>query len=519
MSPDDPQPIIIHPALQGEVVEADARPLTTRGPERRAYVETVRDAEPSPAPPDLAAPSSKRAHSLDALRGLFLISMTLGFTISSPDLPLWMYHRQMPPPDETLVNVAGISWRDLAYGAFLFTMAAALPLTLTRRIERGETEIAIIVAAIRRYLLLLFFAILIAHSNTFFLGYTNATRLLAIGGFAIMAMVFTRRRPDWNEQRYRYITLAGWVLALAFLAFSPLLYGKRFSFERIDDIIAGLAFASLTGSLIWYFTRENLVARLAILAGAVALYLGAKQDGWVQDWWYSSAIPWAFAPNRLSLLTVVIPGTIAGDVILRWMRSSRAETTTDTQWKRGRVWALALLATAITPIVVVGMYNRAVQLTTQAVLALLVVGLFLTMRPATSTERVLRSLFLWGAVWLTIGLFLEPFEGGIKKAPETLTYFFTVTGTTTLLLVALTAFIDALGKQKWVNTLIDVGHNPLLTYVLFTVLINSVLELTPGLRESPGMSVGEAMLRSALETIAVVVIVRYGSRKRIFWRT
>src|SRR5207248_4195505 len=124
----------------------------------------------------------------------------------------------------------------------------------------------------------------------------------------------------------------------------------------------------------------------ALLAGAVALYLGAKQDGWIQDWWYSSAIPWAFAPNRLSLLTVVVPGTIAGDVILRWMRSSRAETSADTQWRRNRVWALTLLATAITPIVVAGMYNRAVQVTTQVVLALLIVGLFLTSRPTTSTE-------------------------------------------------------------------------------------------------------------------------------------
>ena len=201
------------------------------------------------------------------------------------------------------------------------------------------------------------------------------------------------------------------------------------------------------------------------------------------------------------------------------MRSARTETVSDTQWKRGRVWALALLATAITPIVVVGLYNRATQLTTQLVLALLIVGAFLTLRPTTSTERVLRSLFLWGALWLTLGLFLEPSEGGIKKAPETLSYFFTVTGTTTLLLVALTALIDAIGKQKWVNTLIDVGHNPLLTYVLFTVLINSVLELIPGLRESPGMSAAESLLRSVLETIAVVLIVRYVSRKRVFWRT
>ena len=41
-----------------------------------------------------------------------------------------------------------------------------------------------------------------------------------------------------------------------------------------------------------------------------------------------------------------------------------------------------------------------------------------------------------------------------------------------MLLVGLTALIDALGRRRWVATLIDVGHNPLLLYVLFTVFLN-----------------------------------------------
>src|SRR6185503_3665405 len=99
------------------------------------------------------------------LRGLFLISMTAGFTIYSERLPAWMYHRQFPPPGDVAVNIPGISWRDLAYAAFLFTMAAALPLTLSRRVEKGETEIGIVVASVRRYAIPLFFALLIAHAN------------------------------------------------------------------------------------------------------------------------------------------------------------------------------------------------------------------------------------------------------------------------------------------------------------------------------------------------------------------
>jgi hypothetical protein len=366
--------------------------------------------------------------------------------------------------------------------------------------------------------MLLLFALLVAHSNPYNLGYSQTTRALAIAGFVVMALVFTRRRPDWDETSFRIVNGAGWVLAIAFLALSPMVYGRTFSFTRVDEIITGLAVAALSGSIIWYFTRDNLVARLAVLAIAIALYLGAKGDGWVQDWWYTSPISWAFEPSRFVLLTIVIPGTIAGDVILRWMRSPHREIT-GAGWNKSRVAALILLTVAFTPIVVLGLYHRQVLLTTQAVIALLIAGLFLTWRPATATERMIRSLFLLAGIWLAVGLFLEPFESGIKKTPDTLTYYFTVAGTTTMLLVALTAIIDVFRRRELLTVLIDVGHNPLLTYVLFTILINSALELAPPFRDVLNGSPGQAMIRSAIEVLLVVVIVRAASRNRIFWRT
>src|SRR6185436_6330239 len=172
-----------------------------------------------------------------------------------------------------LVNIPGISWRDLAYGAFLFTMAAALPLTLTKKIESGETEIGLGIGVIKRYLLLVFFAILVAHSNTYFLGYTQPARALAVLGFGIMALVFTRRRSDWNERTFKILNRVGWVVAIAFLAITPRLLGQTFAFDHADEIIIGLAFASLAGSLVWYFTRRNIQARLGVLALVVALFL------------------------------------------------------------------------------------------------------------------------------------------------------------------------------------------------------------------------------------------------------
>lgn len=522
----DVQPIVIHPELQGDG-RAFEEPVLERRTMRRRKTDSDDSAIPggrlaadgeSYSPPELSAGEAKRAFSLDALRGLFLLSMTFGFTIMSEDLPAWMYHRQFDRHDQ-LVNVYGISWRDLAYASFLFTMAAALPLTLTRRMDNGEPEIGIVMAAFRRAFLLIVFAMLVASSNTYFLGYTDSARLLALLGFGVMWLVFTRRRKDWSPRRYKILNRAGWVAVILFLALSPLAYGKTFSLTRTDDIIMGLAVAAFFGSLIWYFTRNHLEWRLAILAGVVAMYLGARQDGWLQQFWYASPFPWLFTPSQLSLLCVVIPGTIAGDHLLKWMRSGEQAHSVPRIWAGGRILLLSALCIAITPIITAGLYNRWVEETTLVTAALVIAGFFLVRSPRTAGEQLLRNLFVWAALWLMLGLFLEPAEGGIRKVPETLSYFFTVTGSTAMLLVAMAAIIDLLDKRRFVHALIDLGHNPLLTYVLFTVFLNSLFELIPPLRTVLEGSPGESILRSIISTVVVVIIVRFFTRRRIFWRT
>jgi len=523
MSPEQPRPnagpspIVIHPDVHGELERLPVPIVVVREDVAAAVPTPTPTPTPSPAPVPAAEPATRRAFSVDALRGLFLISMTLGFAVNYAGFPAWMYHRQMPPPTYEIADIVGISWRDLAYGAFLFTMAAALPLTIGKRVEKGETEIAVMLAAFRRYGMLLFYGILIGHANTYFIGYTQTGRALALTGFVIMAMVFTRRRPDWNEDRFKLINRTGWLLAILFLALSPLLYGQRFTPTRHDDIMTGLAFASFVGIVLWYFTRDNIGARLCALSVAVSLYLGAKSPGWIQDFWYNTPAEWAFSPSMLSLLTVVIPGTIAGDVVRRWM--SAAEPSGLAGWSRPRVLALAALSAALVPLVVAGMYTREVGFTTKLVLALVAVGVTLLGHPVTATERMLRSLFVWGSIWLVIGLFLEPSEGGIRKVPETLSYFFVVAGLTTCLLVALSAIIDGLGNTRGFRPLIDVGHNPLLAYVLYTMLLNALLDINPLTRDILTRSAAQAALRMLLGTALVVVIVSVVSRKKIFWRT
>lgn len=529
ISPLDDSPIVIHGPLHASAAHSGLSsefPVTSPSPPAsrvfdRGQFEAAHTGRhdqgselPDPGPP--AEP--RRAYSLDALRGLFLISMTLGFTIYGNYFPDWMYHRQFPPPGE-LVDIAGITWRDLAYAAFLFTMAAALPITLSRRIERGETEFAIVFAAIRRFIMLFVFALLIGHSNTFFIGYTQEGRAVAVVGFLVMFLVFTRKRKDWDDRWFKIANRAGWVAAVLFLALSPLVYDGVFTPARRDDIIAGLAFAALAGSITWYFTRNNLNARLVVLAGSVALYLGARSEGWIQSFWWSSPAPWLFQPSQLTLMAVVIPGTIAGDVLLRWMRAPAPRAAGASAWSQSRIVLLSILSFAFAPLVVIGLYNRWVQATTQLAILLCVAGAFITWRPTSSTEQLLRRLFSWAALWLVLGLVLDPFEGGIKKVPDTLSYFFTVTGVTMMAMVALVAIVDVIGWRKAVKPLIDFGHNPMLAYVLYTVFLNSLLEMIPAMVTLLRGSPGESILRSILTTVVVVLVVQAFTRKRIYWRT
>lgn len=523
MCPDVPdgQPIVIHPALHGEVDALAAAIAPHAEAAAPTPVVTVRGDVARPAavaaPSETAEPAQRRAFSVDALRGMFLVSMTLGFAVGYPDFPLWMYHRQQPPPTYELVKIPGVSWRDLAYGAFLFTMAAALPLTLGRRVEKGETELGVIFGAIKRYGMLLLFALLVGHANTFFIGYTQTGRVLALVGFSIMALVYTRRREDWDETRFDHLNKVGWALAIVFLALTPMFYGKQFTPTRHDDIITGLAFASLTGAVLWYVTRDRPRTRLVVLAVVVGLCVASRSSAWVQSWWWSSPAEWAFSASMLQLLAIVVPGTLAGDAVLRWMRA--VEPPGLARWSRGRALAFAAVAAALTPMTVVGLYTRQLVANFVAVVLACGLALYLASRPLTATERMLRSLMLWSATWLILGLLIEPLEGGIMKAPETISYFFVVGGLTTALLAAVATLIEGMGLRKGFSPFIDVGHNPLLAYVLYTVFINSALELIPATRDLLTGSPVQAALRMVLAAGVVVLIVGAISRRRIYWRT
>jgi hypothetical protein len=296
------------------------------------------------------------------------------------------------------------------------------------------------------------------------------------------------------------------------------LYGKHFTATRIDDIIWELAFAATTGWIIWYFTRHSIPARLVILAAVVVTFLLSHNEGRISEFWYSSPLPWLWSNSSLVLLCVVIPGTIAGDLVLRWMDTPEPADSEQTGWSPAHKAALLFLAVVATPILVVGMYNRWHAATTIALLAVGVSAIGLSWRTNNATEKLVRDLFIWGTLWLMVGMAFEPLWGGIRKVPDNLSYYFSMAGASIMMLLAATIVIELFKAPRALKLFTDVGQNPMLCYILFTIFLNSVFELIPPMRNfllgSPGLS----LVRTALTVVLVALITREFTRRKIFWR-
>lgn len=78
-----------------------------------------------------------RLDEIDLLRGFAVIGMVFsGILPFNGALPAWMYHAQVPPPNHVFnPNLPGLTWVDLVFPFFLFSMGAVIPAVLPQTIE------------------------------------------------------------------------------------------------------------------------------------------------------------------------------------------------------------------------------------------------------------------------------------------------------------------------------------------------------------------------------------------------
>jgi hypothetical protein len=298
------------------------------------------------------------------------------------------------------------------------------------------------------------------------------------------------------------------------------------------------------------FTRQNLPLRLGVLGIVFAVRMSnfpVPNYSWLTDIWNFSPAPWIYECRFLQYLCIVIPGTIAGDLILQWSRTGQAipaDLAANKTWSRGRYLAIAGLMAAMVVVVLTGLETRVPsQLTTDMpgvfmlndqtyvrpwvfpatllAFALLTVGSWLLREPGNVTERLYQKIFRWGAYWLVLGLIFEPYEGGIKKDHPTMSYYFVTSGLASCMFIGFSVLIDRFKQRRWFQLLVDNGQNPMIAYAGINNFILPVLALTGGMMalahlEGPPWL---GFLRGLIIILLMALVVSFLSRRKIFWRT
>ncbi len=487
-----------------------------------------------PPQPEAKPAGANRALALDALRGFAIMGMVISGRVPYGEemrLPGWMYHAQQ------FADVPGYTWVDLVFPAFLFSMGVAMPFAASRRIAKGASSWLLGAKAFWRMISLAFFGIYFQHIIPWVMdghlpwsveGDTHwGTWALGLLGFLLLFPVYLRFPPAWSMPLQVGIRTAGVAVAALYLY---LIYGGEFSLYRSNIILMVLANMAFFAMAIWLLTRGSWLLRLSSLAVLFAMREAVKVEGsWValvvrdpMEWvpFEAGSLNWFYQFDWLKYLFVTVPGTMVGEMLMKWMKSPGAAD--EQPWTAGRLHLISWGLLALVIFVHIGLYVRWEWLT-----PFLTIGVLAAMVPLFSNARgaaevLLRGLFLWGFFWLTVGLLFEPTEGGgIRKTPANNSYYFVSLGLSILSLLVLTVWIDIFRKSRWFTIIIHNGQNPMVAYTGINNLMEPIMALT-GLNalaaewlKRPWLLGGWALVKTAVLAVMVSIITRF----KLIWRT
>lgn len=471
--------------------------------------------------------NNNRVFSLDALRGYAIITMVLSGAVVFGILPRWMYHAQCPPPACTFdPSVFGITWVDLVFPFFLFAMGAAFPLSVGRRIENGEQRWKAALKAIWRGVKLTFFAIFIQHLYPWVTSspIDMHSSLLALSGFVLLFPMFMRipgNLPQWARIAIEFLAFGAGILLMLSINYPS---EKTFDLGFSNIIILVLANMSIFGTLSYLFTMKNRWARVGILPFLMAILLIGNSPDVVDSWQRIvldySPIPWMYNFSFLKYLFIIIPGTIAGEYLVEWVKN-RKEKSSQSNSKNTNTLLILIFCVGIIIFNLWGLLTRNLVINLAGNVAMLFVMYKWLYRGNSVDMRFWKKLFIAGAYMLMLGLFFESFEGGIRKDYSTYSYYFVTSG---LAFFALTAFSIMCDIYRWRFLTLPLemaGQNPMIAYVASALFILPLLHLT-GLdsylnlfEETPLLG----FLKGVIITALAVMVAMFFTRIKWFWRT
>jgi predicted acyltransferase len=447
---------------------------------------------------------SERSYALDALRGLALLGMALSGRLPWGTLPPWMYHAQTPPPEMKLnEQVSGITWVDLVFPFFLFSMGAAMPFALGKRLDKGDSEFGLVWKILKRGFLLALFAIACQHfrPGTLDVQGFRANDWMAIGLFVAMLMAWgtinlKTEIPDQGkraetEARIKYI---GWMILIFAALFLPFKNPSTWDWNRSDIILLVLANVVVSGGILYVLSRRwKYTLPIAMLVMFPAFLL--KSQPWMTEFWNFSLVPWLFKWEFHKYLMIVIPGIWAGQTLY----CLRSETTAQDEIQIQSDDRKQYLLFAVTGIAVNVVSVIALLAQRSTTISALAIGLIIPIWNLTRLKdhggkiATLHRMIGIGSLLLLFGLALTQFAGGIRKDSTTISYFFVTSGLAFYALVALIA-IEEYRKPKVIEDpelpvtlslteskpgfLALVGANPMIGYIVITNFAYGLVRVT-----------------------------------------
>jgi predicted acyltransferase len=461
----------------------------------------------------------KRNNSLDSLRGIAILLMVLSSSIAFAILPGWMYHAQVPPPSHQFnPDAAGITWVDLVFPFFLFSMGAAIPLSMRKKIQSGTSR-ATLLSIVKRAFLLVFFASFTFHARAWVLSDQPEvpTYLLSILCFFLLFAIYGEFGAWLNKVQSNFVKLLGMLIAIAVMAFG-FSGTKSFDIHKTDIIMLVLANMAFFGTIIWWLTFKNVWLRIGILPIVMAVFLAAKEPGSINEIIFNwTPAVWLYKFYYLKYLFIILPATLAGE----WIIEEQKETSNELKNKQLYVIS-ALISFALIVINVICLYTRHVELNF-IINGLLIATLLLVISKVKKLDGrnlVVKMAYLGGYL-LLLGLLFEAFEGGIKKDYSTYSYYFVCTGLAFLAMVFFYVLERFNILHHLTNTLAMVGKNPMIAYTAGNLLLIPILRMTRTEEYLNHLNNGflQGLLRGVIFTTIVALITIWATKKRIFWKT
>ncbi|MBO4611226.1 MAG: DUF5009 domain-containing protein [Bacteroidales bacterium] len=453
----------------------------------------------------------KRIASIDALRGIAITMMVLCSTIGwGAGLPAWMFHCQCPPPTYAFNPlVKGITWVDLVFPWFLFSMGAAIPFSLGSKLRRGESMGSISLGLVKRWLTLAAFGLVLGNADLVADYQALGPCLVRLGLWCGMFLAL------WRVERKTgiFINIAGVLVVIAMLCVEKFVLGASLSLHSINIIIMVLSLVALLGGFSWLLTRKRLWLRLVILA----VVFITKEVNWhthaLDVLAFPGWIDWLFRWSYVQYLFVVLLGSIVGDILI-----AAGDEVCDSPRSSGSAVA-AWLCLLMTPLALWGFYTRNVWILFTAVFALGGLAMWLTREDKSAWSLIMRI----GFAALQFGIIFDPIDGGITKDHCNMSYMLSTAGLACLM----TSFLlwcetraASRGRSLSLN-LTMTGQNPMIAYTVTAYIIMPVLYLLR-FEAFDQLTIGNpalGFLRGVIITSIMIALTSLFTKAKIFWRS